>query len=248
MKMTDPKSIHRKKWLVGGLAIFGVIVLASSGFAAYVIGKNVSAAKGDVNVSVETAKNASYTFTAELSDSAITLGETSIPDPNDGFVREDAVTAPGDMSITFSSLKLVYGSGAADTLKTNIVFKWDYAAPEGGGTNPNTAIQVTTDTTGKHGTIPTNPGYWEYISAPATVTFDKSTATHSGNVYTIEITNKTITIPWGSFFEAKSPLTFYNEKYSSGGTVDDGDKILTEFTAMHTALDSKTITLTATLS
>lgn len=246
MKLTDPKSIHRRKWLVGGLSVFGVIVLASTGFAAYVIGKNVNAAKGDVNVSVETAKNASYTFTAALSDSALTLGETETPTPNDGFVTEDGI-GMGDMSITFSSLKLVYGAGAADTLKTDIVFTWDYTAPEGGGTNPNLVNQVNTDTTAKHGTMPI-AGYWEYLTVPTTLSFDKSSATHEGGVYTIEMTNKVVTVPWGSFFEGKSPLNFYNSKYPTGGTVEDGDKILTEFEAMKTALNGKTITLTATLS
>lgn len=242
--MNDPKSIHRRKWLVGGVAIFGALIFASTGFAAYVIGHNVSSTKGDVNVSVETAKNSSYTLTASLSESSLVLGETELPSTS-GFVTEDATKAPGDMTITFSSLKLVYGAAAAENLPTKIVFSWDYSAPKT-GTNPNLANQVTLDSTGKHGTKPI-AGYWEYVAAPSDLSFDKASANTSGGLSTIELTAKTITIPWGSYYGGKSPLSFYNEQYSAGGTTEDSDNVLSELNAMHTALDSKGLTLTISL-
>jgi hypothetical protein len=112
----------------------------------------------------------------------------------------------------------------------------------------NQANEVTTDSTGKHGTTPA-AGYWTYIAAPATLNLDSTTATSSGGVYTLALSNQNVSFSWGDFFENKSPLNFYNDKFSAAAeqTVTNSEKIKAELDAMHTALDNKKITLTCTL-
>jgi hypothetical protein len=136
---------------------------------------------------------------------------------------------------------LTYGTAAADTLPTHLHFSLDYTNTE------NSANKVTTDSINKR-TV-TSAGYWEYISAPATVDLDKATATTSGGVATITLANKSVAFTWGSFFDNESPLNFYNGKFSdvANQTVANSDLVKTELDAMHTALDKKTIKLTATL-
>jgi hypothetical protein len=241
-KSNDPTSISRKKWLIGGATAFGLVVLASTGFAAYVIGQSINSANEDVNVAVETAKNASYSFEATLGDASITLGETTIPQNNSGFVTEDAEDAVGDLEITFSSMVLSYGSGAASTLPTKVVFSLDYSI------EANLMNKTSTDSIGKHGDAPT--GGWDYIVAPSPstpITFDKSKAVVNNDVSVITLQNQTVSFGWGSFFGNKSPLNYYNEKFPSGGSVDDGNNVLTELNAMKTAMYGKTLTLTATV-
>lgn len=234
MKVTDPKSNNRRKWLIGGLAVFGGIALLTTGLSAYIIGKNVNSADNAIDVGVDTVNNKSLVLTATVSESAITLGESSVI--TTGVVTNDA--ADGDLAITFSSLKLEYGSEIGAAMPTKLVFSFK------AGLEANDALAVTDN---KLGTVRSGAS-WTYLTAPVDIPVsDFGAETSNGNTKIRELTNKTVSFAWGSFFETVSPANYYNGKFDqSTVTTEQMNSITDELKAMHTALDGKKLELTVT--
>lgn len=235
MAVTDPKSNNRKKWLVGGLCVFGAAVLLTTGLSAYIIGKNISVQKKDIDVSVDTVSNKSLVLSAELSESKVVLGETAAV--TSGVVTNDGTTI-GDLAITFSSIKIEYGNEIGSGMPTKLAFSFEAAKQS------NDALTVTDN---KLGAIRTGTS-WTYLAAPddiAVSTFNPEVAGTSTK--SRELVNKTINFKWGTFFDASSPATFYNSKLSSDTVTDEQlQAVMDELNAMKTALDGKKLQLTIT--
>lgn len=248
MKKSIRKS-SRRKWVVGGIAFFGSIALLTTGFATWVVGVNDNNDESEVNVNVETTKNASVSFTMEYAsespDNTITIDEPS------GYTTEGKkIITPGeevskfDFEITFATVDIVIGNAAqAENNYDGIEF-----AITG-------AQNTVASSDNKLGTARSGES-WAYLAAPKTVTFESLGLTNGKTASAVTYTGQDIKIAfdWGTFFGGNTPCTYYNGLYAAGSLSSIGDDndivdaIYTEMTAMDTAFQTtSTITLTATL-
>ena len=70
------KNSSKRKWIVGGVAFFGAVALLTTGFATWVIGVNQTSSDLEVGVTVDSAKNESVKFTANVKENdTLTLAE-----------------------------------------------------------------------------------------------------------------------------------------------------------------------------
>ena len=245
MKKSIKKS-SRRKWVVGGVAFFGSIALLTTGFATWVVGVQQKQAEGDINVTVNTTTNESIKLEAELSggDAAITLAETVAK--TDGKIINEKEPVNNALDITFKTLKITMGKNA--TKPNGLKMTIDTSA------NKNQQIIATkyefSDHSGESGLT--------YIAAPESIVLDTTaetgtvTETTEGQNIVWEITNKTFTFKWGTYFDNVSPCNYYNSFFSnSEPTQADVDAVTNEMSAMHAAFNapnSNTITLTLELT
>ena len=220
-------SKSKRKWVAGGLAAFASIALLTTGFATWVVGNTSLEGNGMVTVGVDTAVNKNIEFTATIDDAKIKLGEKKSV-TGDEFVKTEN-PVDGDLEISFSELKIVYGRDSKFDPKTK---KLKFSI-EG-----NKTVDVPeVDTFGRSGTL-------SYIEAPIEVSLSESSVgsadTPATGSYTYTFNNKTFSFRWGTFFgtEGKSPLEFYNSKFnadSSLKTSGNAQKVVDELNAMKTA-------------
>ncbi|MDD7081347.1 MAG: hypothetical protein PUG97_06585 [bacterium] len=224
-------SKSKRKWVAGGLAAFASIALLTTGFATWVVGNTSLEGNGMVTVDVDTAVNKNIEFTATLSDAKIKLGETTSAtgdDKDDKFVKTEG-PVDGDLTISFSTLKIVYGRNSEfDPTTRKLKFSIEN----------NKMVDVPVgDPFGRSGKL-------SYIEAPTEVPLseagvgrDERPGTGS---YTYTFDRLSFSFRWGTFFgtEGKSPLEFYNSKFdadSSLKTSGNAQKVVDELTAMKTA-------------
>lgn len=103
-------SVKRRKWIVGGLLLFGGVALLVSGFATWLIGINKPNDKDDIGVGVDTVVNKSVSISIELSDNSLYLREKVVKDEND---KDQIITSnsekDADLEITFSKITIKCG-------------------------------------------------------------------------------------------------------------------------------------------
>lgn len=228
-------SKSKRKWVAGGLAAFASIALLTTGFATWVVGNTSLKGEGMVTVDVDTAVNKNIEFTATLSDAEIKLGETTPVTGDDKFVKTDE-TVDGDLTIKFSTLKIVYGR---DTTFNPANQKLKFSIETNKTVNPSEG-----DPFGRNGSGLT------YIEAPtevslseASVGSDNRPATGS---YTYTFAKVEFSFNWGTFFGSTSPLKFYNSKFdedTSLKTSENAQKVVDELTAMQNAFKSPNNTI-----
>ena len=241
-------SASKRKWVLGGILGFAAIALTTTGFATWIVGINATTSDGTVGVTVDTALNNGVKLTFELGDdSKIELKEAnSSTGPVVTVTDNDSVSNPLQISVKTFTLEVGKQFLNSNTI-TGVEFKLKYATDDS-TTNigDNAKNKVTDNKIGekRSGTE------WEYISAPAKVQFNNEAIINSQDLttYTYQINAPTLDFSWGSFFENKSPATFYNEKFASGADKDDVDNIFAELEAMKTALNEKDLVLTASLA
>lgn len=241
-------SASKRKWVLGGILGFAAIALTTTGFATWIVGINATTSDGTVGVTVDTALNNGVELTFELGDdSKIELKEAnSSTGPVVTVTDNDSVSNPLQISVKTFTLEVGKQFLNSNTI-TGVEFKLKYATDDS-TTNigDNAKNKVTDNKIGekRSGTE------WEYISAPAKVQFNNEAIINSQDLttYTYQINAPTLDFSWGSFFENKSPATFYNEKFASGADKDDVDNIFAELEAMKTALNEKDLVLTASLA
>lgn len=251
----------RRKWALGGVGLLLGIGLITTAGATWIIGANAGSTDNNVSVAVDTVQNKSVKLTATLSDSSIKLGEA--PDTSlsySGIVSSEG--ADGDLSITFSEIKVEYGSSyVPDGGHLQLSFELKYG--EEHTDNDQNLVNDEANLTGVHEeakTVDSTGGSsvdsWTYVDiASPTINVPKSTsgswvvATEAVNgVYTATGTNIAFNFKWGSFFGGMSPANYYNSKLQDGATTEDAANIEKELKAMHSALNGKKLVLTATVS
>lgn len=249
MKKSIKKS-SRRKWVVGGIALFGSVALLTTGFATWVVGVQQTVDKDNVNVTVDTTKNEFVTFSLSLSatDNSIKLGETKQPDDAPegkvNIVKIDEVT--GDLTVKIDSLNIEIGNDALDSY-TQI----DFAIIS--NNNDVSSQQFPAESIRKGSA-------WSYLSAPASILLTNENITKAAETNTTTYTLKpsstlTLNFGWGDFFGEQSPANFYNSKYHANKLGEDLadviDKINTEMDAMSAAFEGEgknVLTLQATLT
>lgn len=224
-------SKSKRKWVAGGLAAFASIALLTTGFATWVVGNTSLKDDETVTVDVDTAVNKNIEFTATIYDAQIKLGEKSSVTGDEFVKTEDPVD--GDLEISFSELKIVYGRDSGFDPKTK---KLKFSIESNKTVNPSEG-----DPFGRSGTDLT------YIEAPTVVSLngasvgsDERPTTGS---YTYTFIQKKFLFRWGTFFgtEGKSPLEFYNSKFDANPslkTSGNAQKVVDELTAMQNAFKS----------
>ena len=233
------KSIKRK-YLVGGIAAFAGVSLLTTGVATWVIGANSTAQK-DVTVTVDGKQNNSASI--EIGEvSPLKIGEKE--NINSGFVQVTDAAA-GNMKVTLSNVTYSYSSSFTST-GVAIKFSIDYGYNSGGAATSSLGNLVTETkigdkrTTAKDGKSNNKDAAdsWQYIAAP-----ENATGLETGADTTHTISSLVIEFKWGSFFDGKTPSSYYNGLSLS--TVADAKNVEDELDAMKTALTS--IKLTAEL-
>lgn len=226
-------SKNKRKWVVGGVVFFSAVALLTTGFATWIIGVTALSQEGSVGVTVDTAKNESVYLTATLSDSSIALNETTNTAGTGNVVTVNDADQNA-LKISFSELKITYGKDYTFDF-TKLHFSFDETssslvtvAPEGN--------LLTTNRTGTS---------WTYIDCPADLDITKPNQAETDGTYLITPSTKEFEFKWGSFFDNKSPATFYNEKIK--GTDSYNGSINKELDDMSSKLNSKTLKVTISL-
>ena len=236
MKKSIKKS-SRRKWVVGGIAFFGSIALLTTGFATWVVGVQNTTDEGEVTVTVETTEQNYVNLEIILSDSAITLGETSPVAAGDGKIVSTSQTVDGDLTIKFSKITIEIGDNVSsnyDTLEFSI-------------TSNNNLVETSSLGTEIR---PDSGSDWTYLTAPASIKFTESedfTLADGGtttNKYSLSKEDGLeVSFTWGSFFGNVSPATFYNNNYESlsKNLSDSIQKINKEMSDMSDAFTSASV-------
>lgn len=237
MKKSLRSSSKRKRVINGALA-FGAVALLTTGFATWIIGVQNNSTSVSSGITVETATNQSVELTATLSESDIKLGETA--PVSSGVVKED--NPQGDLSITFSEVKLKYGDqwlaseNASDITGLSVRFAESSDDLDEIGQNEANNLTDEADLINKR-----DGGSYTYIDVDteeASTKFAKSEASESteGNLNVLTWSGVTLTFKWGSFFEHYSPANYYNSKFkTSTATSVDTQNIQSELDAMKKA-------------
>lgn len=255
-------SKSRRKWIRGGLAAFASVALLTTGFAVWVVGVTQDKNNHDVGVSVATSSNANVTFEAALSDTdkSIFLDEQEAV-ATTKFVNTGAEEVKGDLSVTFTSMTIKYGLGAADLFDTSkggykeVAFSINsFEASETEEANKYKSVLVSDNKIGTDARKANESG-WTYITAPVSIPltkFEKAVdSTTNAVTLTLKDADKVMEFTWGTFFGGVSPCTYYNNLVDTGKiakTVENADLINAEIHQMHTALDNGKIRLTASLA
>ena len=239
-------SKSKRKWIIGGLAAFTSISLLTTGFAIWVVGVSSTESNNDVTVTVDTAQNKSIVFTMTLGDS-IQLKESAVSKGKIVNVEEsDTKTSP--LTISYSNLQIVYGKDSGFENNYDCI-KFSIAEPEEGETD---YASVKSGDNKLTGTYARTGNSYTYLEAPDTIKLSSLTQTQNDSITTYSSTSGSLTFKWGTFFDNKSPATFYNAKYadeSNNATLAKASgEITSELKDMYDQLEGKKIKLVATLA
>ena len=229
------KNSSKRKWIVGGVAFFGAVALLTTGFATWVIGVNQTESGLEVGVTVDSAKNESVKFTANVKENdTLTLAEDTTEDnasgPQNNIIKiEDAATP--DFTVIVE-----YTVDIGSSLKaTSITFTMAPIA----ATSSLTSAEVSSNLEGR------GTNYIEFAethSAEYTYNIDpditSDSPTKQGEV--------PLTFEWGDFFGDTTPTGYYNN-LTYTDKVAAASKIEKELLDMKTAFASK-INITATVN
>lgn len=240
-------SKSKRKWIIGGLAAFTSISLLTTGFAIWVVGVNSTENKNDVNVTVDTAQNKSIVFTMTLTSSSIELKESNTSDGK--MVRVESSDVRNDpLTISYSNMQIVYGDKAGfdyDCIKFSI------AEPGEGETESYASVKSKDSKLTGEGYARAT-GTYTYLEAPDTIMLSNLDKTQNDSITTYSSASGSLTFKWGSFFDNKSPATYYNTKYANENDnaklATASGEITTELNDMNTQLNGKKIKLVATLA
>ena len=241
----DLKSKSKRKWIVGGVLLFGGVALLTTGFATWAIGVNQTKQNLGTNVSVQGTVNESVKLTVTSvsgDDNAmgVSISEShKTQAANEIFYTKDVV--PTDFNI---KVKVVVEIGAefyANNNITNVTFDFkEWAKDETKPDGYDSSKDVTSKRKVKVGTTTKTheAGDYTYIDIntdATTLTIPALNADHNeitgenpdhfvlgegsnktkSKVFTIESLDLEV-FKWGTFFNHNSPCEYYNELYKTG--------------------------------
>lgn len=259
-------SKSRRKWIMGGLAAFASVALLTTGFAIYVVGVTKDKVNGDIGVTVDTARNESVLFTAQLDDNdkKITLGEPAVI--TDGFVKNQDVME--DLSVTFTKFEISVGEAVATNFnRIQLSLRTDPNADNGGAIDGKTSfvdnkagvakLDSAITNVAEKGRPETGATYFDLVTTTIDLPSADTTAETVGTTpfsFSRKTTNSTIKyelvtknvklFQWGSFFGGESPCTFYNRVLTAEHqTPENADLVQQEINEMNKTLSGKDICL-----
>lgn len=242
-------SKSKRKWIIGGLAAFTSISLLTTGFAVWVVGVNTTSTENKIGVTVDTAENKSIVFTMTISDTAsIQLREAVVSQGKIvNVTQDDTVTNP--LTISYTDLKIIYGANAGFNFNSI-----QFSIAEPGATDSDfVSVKTASGANKLTGGYARSGDSFTYLEAPSPIALSSLTKDESqSTITTYSSSSGSLEFKWGSFFDNKSPATFYNEKYKeendNAKLATASGEITTELEQMKTQLNDKKIKLVATLS
>ena len=240
----DLKSKSKRKWIVGGVLLFGGVALLTTGFATWVIGVNRTTQNNNANVTVQGTENESVKLTVQLTDSAITVSEKHEKASNE-IIGTKAEEMETDFNI---GLKITIEAGLAYTTAntiTGVAFSWGAGADtnsilvDGVETNVTSHNKVT-----ESGTTYRTADEYTYldIKTPSIAIEAFNDETGSGSsVKKWTYTSAAVEMfTWGTYFDGKSPCNYYNDLYKAADhkltdSDADIDQVYSELTALQNA-------------
>ena len=238
----DLKSKSKRKWIVGGVLLFGGVALLTTGFATWVIGVNRTTQSNNANVTVQGTENESVKLTVQLTDSAITVSEKHTKAANE-IIGTKAEELDTDFKI---GLNITIEAGAAYVNANNITgvnFSWGAGASENSILDEGVETNVTSNNLVK--ASETNyraAGNYTYLDInKETISINDFTSSSTGSVSKWTYTGAEVEMfKWGTFFGGKSPCTYYNDLYKAAehkltDSDADIDKVYSELTALQSA-------------
>lgn len=244
---TELKSKSRRKWIIGGVAVFGSVALLTTGFATWIVGVMITNADHATSVSVDSTNNESLRLTMTSSDLGISVSETYAGDSTSKITSNGSAT---DFQISFSSIKLeVSPSFLVKYNISNISFSFGYdvTGVADDKTDNNKITLAAADEVGREA------GNYTYLDIDAASTIDLSGVVWgdieaSGGFKTHEITSKDVALlKWGTYFGNSSPCTYYNG-LGITWTNTVVDAVSNQMSALETAFNGGKIVVTATVN
>lgn len=245
----------RRKWVVTGIMAFAGVALLTTGFATYIVGVNNNTDDATATINVDTVKNTSVDLSVSLEkDKDIYLTENVKLTENDSnLVNTEGAFDPTALQVT-ADITLKFGSEFFDKGTQNLTLKFSlkyddstYAVNTPNLTQDEDNLLGASRVTEKTAMSSTGLGAndsWEYLAAPAEIDLTNQGTSTDGALTVITLQNKVLDFRWGSFFNGKSPANYYNSLTYEDET-DAANKITQELKALNTALDGKSLTLTA---
>ena len=221
-----------RKAVINGVLIFGGVALLTTGFATWIIGATTTQVDGVTNVTVDTARTNNIVLEVELKESAVSISEESA---SGEFVTIEK-GKPTDFSVT-ADITLTVGKGVLEDDRPDKITIDFNPGGEGGVayTDPKDATGANDVNVEEETSIRKVATYTyldiattEYVlptqDGTADNGFTMSTDKETGDV-TYTATGLIITLfEWGSFFDNKSPSTFYNDLYEGDySTIEEGN-------------------------
>ena len=277
----DLKSKSKRKWIVGGVLLFGGVALLTTGFATWAIGVNQTKQNLGTNVTVEGTVNESVKLTVTPVDMGINVSEKHSLGSNEIFYTKENA-AETDFTVKVN-VKLEIGAdyyennlSRINKIQFTFIDSWGESTPEGYNSDKDktTARKITvssespsvgkthkaedyeyiTISTSSSLTIPTLDENHTAIATEAAnpVGFTYSGSKTGSKVFTKE--NLDIKLfDWGSYFDSKSPCTYYNKLYNDSAyqtekglritdAAGDIDLVYNEMNAMKKAMQPDTAT------
>ena len=250
----DLKSKSKRKWIVGGVLLFGGVALLTTGFATWAIGVNQTKQNLGTNVTVEGTVNESVKLTVTSVDGTADAMNVSISESHPVQEADEIFYTKDEKATDFYiKVKVVVEIGAefyANNNITNVTFDFkDWAEGEN---KPNGYDQLK-DVTSKRkvnvasNTKTHNKGDYTYIDIntdKTTLTIPALNAEHTtitgenpnkfvlgagssttkSKVFTIESLDLEV-FKWGSFFGHVSPCDYYNGLYQAGTITSQADDV-----------------------
>lgn len=251
----DLKSKSKRKWIVGGVLLFGGVALLTTGFATWAIGVNQTKQNLGTSVTVEGTVNESVKLTVTPVDGTADAMNVSISESHPLQAADEIFYTKDEKDTDFNiKVKVVVEIGAEFYEKNNITdvtfkFKDSWAEGENKPKGYNEANDVTTkrnvnvaDPTKTHAA--NNYTYIDIDTDATTLTIPALNAEHttitgenpdhfalgSGSSTT---KSKVFTIEsldlkvfkWGSFFGHVSPCDYYNGLYQAGTITSQADDV-----------------------
>lgn len=220
---------NRGKFIGVVAASLSAVSLMGVGFATWVIGYQNKETSGDVTIDVDEIHYKSLKIGVEFTK-GIKLGETGSKTTYDSFNFDG--TNPGDLTavanITFTLGKdFTAQDFDFTTINLSIVHSGtgkDQAGKDQDGKDYTDNNVLDTNVKLDKRTKKDGLTYFEStksISISSTE-LDFDTAAVSGKNKTIVVENKKVEFTWGSMFDGKSPVAFYNGMFNT--LIDDKDK------------------------
>ena len=278
----DLKSKSKRKWIVGGVLLFGGVALLTTGFATWAIGVNQTKQNLGTNVSVQGTVNESVKLTITPVDMSINVSEKHSLTGNEIFyTKNDAAETDFIVKV---NVKLEIGadyyennhSENINKIQFSFIDSWGELKPEGytpeadktkarkitvssesesvGKTHKAGDYEYITISTSSSLTIPTlNENHTAIASEDANpVGFTYSVSKTGSKVFTKESLEIKL-FDWGSYFDSKSPCTYYNKLYNDSeykaqkslgitDAAEDIDLVYNEMNAMKKAMQPDTAT------
>lgn len=202
--------------LIGVVAAsLSAVSLMGVGFATWIIGARTTTANNDISIVADDVQYKSLKVSVRF-ENKITLAETTDVTPTDkGFAFEGA---KGNLKVK-ACFRFTVGKDFTDTINYNKVHFTINPIADRDGYTDNKVAKDDIFTREKDENVT-----YTYFDAPSAVDVDFSQVTFNSNLNndgmtkdSTEEVEKDITFNWGTLFDHKSPMTYYNDNIGNQG-------------------------------